>query len=65
LAFVGEKVGGTQIERAKQLGLRAVAESLNPSDDSEPVKLAQKAVKLNPASLETWSTLAFVQNTTQ
>jgi len=64
LASIGEKVGGTPVEHAKQLSLRAVAESLNPSEDSEPLKLAQKAVKLNPASFETWSTLGFVQNTT-
>jgi len=55
---------GTPAEYVKQLSLRAVAESLGPSEESEPLKLAQKAVKLNPASLETWSTLAFVQNTT-
>jgi len=57
-------VGGTPTEHAKQLSLRAVAESLNPSEDNELLKLAQKAVKLNPASFETWSTLGFVQNTT-
>jgi len=55
---------GTQSEYAKQLSLRAVAESMNPSEGSEPLKLAQKAVKLDPASFEMWSTLAFVRNTT-
>jgi hypothetical protein len=63
LASFGEKVEGTPVEYAKQLSLRAVAESLSPSEGNEPLKLAQKAVKLNPASFETWSTLAFVQNT--
>jgi hypothetical protein len=57
-------VEGTPTEYAKQLCLRAVAESLTPSEGSEPLKLAQKAVKLNPGSFETWSALAFVQNTT-
>ena len=64
LASIGEKAEGTPVEHAKQLSLRAVAESLSPSEGSEPLKLAQKGVKLNPASFETWSTLAFVQNTT-
>lgn len=64
LASVDGKAEGTPAEHAKQLGLRAVAESLSPSERSEPLKLAQKAVKLNPASFETWSTLAFVRNTT-
>ena len=63
LASVGEKMGRTPAEHAKQLSLRAVAESLNLTEDSEPVKLAQKAVKLDPASFKTWSTLGFVQNT--
>jgi len=63
LASVGENSEGIQIEYAKQLSLRAVAESLSPSEGSEPLKLAQKAVKLNPASFETWSTLGFVQCT--
>jgi len=62
LASVGEKMEGTPAEHAKQLSLRAIAESLSPSEESEPLKLAQKAVKLNPTSFETWSTLAFVQN---
>ena len=62
LASIGEKVGGTPVEHAKQLCLRAIAESFNPSEDSEPLKLAQKAVKLNPASFETWSTLGFVNS---
>ena len=61
LASVGEKMEGMPTEYAKQLSLRAVGESL--SEGSEPLKLAQKAVKLGPGSLETWSTLAFVQNT--
>ena len=64
LASIGEKVGGASVEHARQLSLRAVAESLNPSEDSEPLKLAQKAVKLNPVSIETWTTLGFVRNTT-
>ena len=65
LASIGEKVEGTPAEHAKRLSLCATAESLSPGEGSEPLKLAQKAVKLNPASFETWSTLAFVQNTTQ
>lgn len=64
LTSVGEESEGTPAERAKQLSLRAVAESLNPSEGSEPLKLAQKAVILNPASFETWTTLGFVRNTT-
>ena len=64
LASVGEKVEGTPAEYAQQLSLRAVAESLSQNEDSEPLKLAQKAVKLNPASFATWSTLAFVRNIT-
>jgi len=63
LASVGEKVEGTPAEHSKRLSLCAAAESLSPSEGSEPLKLAQKAVKLNPASFEMWSTLAFVQNT--
>jgi len=64
LASVGENLEGTPAECAKQLGLRAVAESMNTSEGSEPLKLAQKAVRLDPTSFETWSTLAFVRNTT-
>jgi hypothetical protein len=64
LTSVGEVSEGTPAEYAKRLALRAVAESLNQSEGSEPLKLAQKAVKLNPASFETWSTLGIVRNTT-
>lgn len=64
LASVGERVEGPPAEYAKRLNLRAIAESLNPSEVSEPLKLVRKAVKLDPASLRAWSTLAFVQNTT-
>ena len=55
---------GTPAEYARQLGLRAAAESLSPGEGSEPLKLAQKAVRLNPAGFEAWSMLAFIQNTT-
>jgi len=64
LTSISEKAEGTPEEYARQLSLRAVAESLSPNDGNEPLKLAQKAVRLNPASFETWSTLAFVRNTT-
>jgi len=64
LTSVGEVSEGTPAEYAKRLGLRAVAESLSSSEGSEPLKLAQKAVKLNPASFEAWTTLGFVRNTT-
>ena len=64
LSSVGEKLEGTLAESATQLNLRAVAESLNPGEGTEPLKLAQRAVNLNPASSETWSTLAFVRNAT-
>ena len=64
LTSVGDNLEGTPAEFAKQLALRAVAESMNQSEGSEPLKLVQKATKLDPTSFETWSMLAFVQNTT-